>query len=374
MTSVKPSTYLDHNATTAIRPGVISAVASVMAQTGNASSVHGAGRAARSIVEKAREQVAALVGVTSPQVVFTSGATESNNAVFNAFKGQRILVSAIEHPSVLESANGAEEIPVTQDGIVDIKAFEALLDKANAPALISIMLVNNETGVIQPIADLARLAKSKHPGIYIHCDAVQAAGRIPVNFQALQLDYMSLSAHKMGGPQGVGALISAPGAKPAKLLHGGGQEKRQRAGTENVAGIAGFGVAAEIAQKNIAAYEKLSALRDKLEKSLKSLESTLIVLGEKSPRVANTSCVSLPGVSAQTLLMSLDLEGIAVSSGSACSSGTIKPSRVACAMGLDSAAQSGVIRISLGWNSAPEDIDAFLAAWEKTAPRLKKSK
>ena len=364
--------YLDHNAATAIRPEVVAMSHEIMSQTGNASSVHTSGRAARSHVEHAREQVALLCGVQSPQVVFTSSATESNNTVLNAFRDERILVSAIEHPSVMEAAPGAEIIPATKDGVIDEVAFAAMMDQGPAPALISIMMVNNETGVIQDISSLAKIARKKHPGIYIHCDAVQAAGKIKIDFPSLHLDYLSLSAHKCGGPQGVGALILSPGAKPVKFMHGGGQEKRQRAGTENVAGIAGFGFAAQIAQGNIEDYSKLAALRDRLEAEIKKATPDAIILGAQAQRVANTACIAVPGVNAQTLLMALDLEGIACSSGAACSSGTVKTSAVAKAMGIPENYLNGVMRFSLGWNSTTADIDAAIAAWLKVIPRLKK--
>jgi cysteine desulfurase len=290
--------------------------------------------------------------------------------VLQAFRGGRILTSAIEHPSVLESAPDAERIPVTADGVVDEAAYEALLDKGE-PALISIMAVNNETGVIQNVGRLAKIAKKKYPGVHVHTDAVQAAGRLPLDFPAWHIDYMSLSAHKFGGPQGAGALIAAPGAKPVKLLHGGGQEKRQRAGTENVAGIAGFGLAAELAQNNIANFQKLAALRDRMESELKKI-APVVVHGENVSRVANTSLFSAPGVTAQTQIMALDLEGFAVSSGSACSSGTVKTSHVLRAMGVPDAIGECALRVSFGADTKTDDIDVFIQAWSKMAARLVK--
>lgn len=360
--------YLDYNATAPLRPGIADAMREIMMDPGNASSIHASGRRARSHVEKARAQVAALAGTHPNQIVFTSGATEANNAVLKAFAGKRIIVSAIEHPSVLESAPAAERIPVTTDGIVDIAAFERMLASGETPALISIMLVNNETGAIQPVADLARLAKKKHPGVFFHTDAVQAAGKIPLDFPALHVDYMSLSAHKMGGPQGAGALIVAPGAKPVKLLHGGGQEKSQRAGTENVAAIVGFGLAADTGAGDMAAVK---ALRDRLESGLQKDSPEIIVFARETPRIPNTSCFSLPGLDAQTLIMALDLEGFAVSSGSACSSGTVKPSHVLKAMDRTGEETAAALRVSLGWNTKESDVDSFLAVWSKLVRRLK---
>jgi len=368
--NAKTRDYFDHNATAPLKAAVRDLMITLVQETGNASSLHGEGRAARTRVETAREQVAALVKTQSAYVTFTSGATESNNAVIKTFAGERILLSAIEHPSILEAAPAAEKIPVTKDGVINEAAFEALLDTGTAPALISIMLVNNETGVIQPVEKLARLARKKHPGVYIHCDAVQAAGRLDLDFAALQIDYMSLSAHKMGGPQGVGALITAPGARPAKLLHGGGQEKRQRAGTENVIGIAAFGLAAELADKDRALFEKLAEKRDALEAKLKAVTPSLIVIGAQAPRVANTSNISLPGVAAQTILMSLDLEGTAISSGSACSSGTVKSSHVLEAMQLSPDEIKGALRISFGWDTDDAALDRLVAVWSKITPRF----
>lgn len=362
--------YLDYNATTPIRPEVVDLVCDVMRHVGNASSVHGFGRAARRHVETARERVAALAGVNPNQVVFTSGATESNNAVLKQFAGKRILVSAIEHPAVRNALPALEFIPVTRDGLVDVEAFETMIAQGEPPALVSVMMVNNETGVIQPVEQIARMAKAKHKDVFVHTDAVQAAGRIKIDFPALQVDYMSLSAHKMGGPQGIGALISAPGVPTAKLMHGGGQEKRQRAGTENVAGIAGFGLAAEMAAAGIDNYQTLGAWRDKMEAAIKEIAPQMSVYGRNAPRVANTTALCLAGLPAETQLMSLDLEGIAVSSGSACSSGTFKPSPILQAMGASDSEASSTLRISSGWNTREEDIDRFIAAWEKIYRRV----
>ena len=362
--------YLDYNASAPLRPEALALVREVLALTGNASSVHGFGRAARTLVEKAREQVAALAGTHANQVIFTSSATEANNMVLRAFLGSRILVSSTEHPSVLEAAPEAELIPVTKDGLVDEEAFTALLDKGGEPALVSIMAANNETGVIQNVGRLAKIVKKKFPAVHVHTDAVQAAGRIALDFPAWHIDYMSLSAHKLGGPQGAGALITAPGAKPVKLLHGGGQEKRQRAGTENVAAIAGFGLAAELAQKNIAAFQDIAVLRDRMEKELRHAAPALAVHGQDAPRVANTSLFSLPGIAAQTQIMALDLGGIAVSSGSACSSGTVKTSHVLRAMGVAENVAESALRVSMGPATTAAEIDNFIRVWSDMAARI----
>jgi len=368
---MKDAIYLDYNATTPVKPAVAALIAEVLGTVGNASSVHGFGRGARRRVESAREQVASLAGVHPNQVVFTSGATESNNAVLRQFQGKRILVSAIEHPAVRNVLPDVEFIPVTRDGAADMAAFEKMLESGPPPALISVMMVNNETGVIQPVAEMARMAKTKHRDVFFHTDAVQAAGRIKIDFPALYVDYMSLSAHKMAGPQGVGALISAPGCPMAKLLHGGGQEKRQRAGTENVAGIAGFGLAVALALSDMGNYQKLEALRDKMEAEIKRIAPEMNVYGRNAPRVANTTALCLAGMPAETQLMSLDLEGVAVSSGSACSSGAFKPSPILQAMGASDVEASSTLRISTGWATKDSDIDRFIEAWSKIYRRLR---
>ncbi len=367
---MKDKIYLDYNATTPIKPDVTALVCEVMGMAGNASSVHGFGREARRRVEMARGQVAVLAGVVPNQVIFNSGATESNNAVLKHFEGKRIIASAIEHPAIRNALPNLEFIPVTRDGVVDIVAFENMISVGEPPALVSVMMVNNETGVIQPVADIARMVKAKHRDVFVHTDAVQAAGRIKIDFPALNVDYMSLSAHKMGGPQGVGALIMAPGAPVAKLLHGGGQEKRQRAGTENVAGIAGFGLAAELALADMDDYQRLVPWRDKLEAEIKKIAPQMTVYGQRADRVANTTALCLAGLPAETQLMNLDLEGIAVSSGSACSSGTFKPSPILQAMGASDSEASSTLRISMGWDSKESDVDRFIEVWSKIYQRV----
>jgi cysteine desulfurase len=363
--------YLDYNATTLIKPAVIETVAKTMHIGGNASSIHAFGREARGIVEKAREHVAALVRTAPTQVVFTSGATESNNMVLRPFMDQRMIISSIEHPAVSEAVPNAETIPVTPQGIIDMEAFEAMLREGETPAIISCMLVNNETGVIQPVEDMARLAKSIFPGILFHCDAAQAAGRIDINFAKMQLDYLSLSAHKFGGPQGVGALIHAPGVPMTKYMFGGAQERYQRAGTENVAGIAGMGVAAELAVTDMPAYQELAYLRDKLETAITSHAPEAVIYGRDLPRVSNTCAVGLPGITSDLQMMRLDLAGICCSSGAACSSGKIKPSKVLLAMGVDEEFANCALRISLGWASTEQDIDRCVAAWCAMYDKLK---
>jgi cysteine desulfurase len=297
--------------------------------------------------------------------VFTSGGTEANTAALRATGRTRILVSAIEHDSVLETAQDAVRIPVTADGLVDLAALDRLLAGNREPALVSVMRVNNETGVIQPITDVARIAHAH--GALVHCDAVQAAGRLPLDVDGFGIDLMALSAHKLGGPQGVGALVVRDGIPIAPVLRGGGQEHRRRAGTENVAGIAGFGVAARLACDGMDANAALMELRDDLERRLvraaQEAGKPAVLYGGAAPRVANTTCVSMPGVTSETQIMALDLAGIAVSAGAACSSGKVKASHVLLAMGMPADEATSAIRVSLGWGTRPSDIDRLVDAW-----------
>lgn len=368
MNNAANSIYLDYNATAPIRPEVLALVSEVMGGVGNASSVHAHGRTARKYVEDARVQVAALCGVESEQVIFTSGATESNNTILHGYKNKRVLISAIEHPAILESAPNAETIPVTSDGVIDMAIFEKMLNEGEPPTLVSVMLVNSETGVIQPVAEIAKMAHEK--GALFHTDAVQGAGRLDLNMAKLGVDVMSLSAHKMSGPQGVGAIITRENLTLPKFMLGGGQEKNCRAGTHNTAGIAGMGLAAELAQKNLAQYENITKLRDKLESDIRKISSSAVIYGADAPRVGNTSNIGLPGMPAETQLMALDLDGICVSSGSACSSGSFKPSHVLSAMGTSEEEAKSALRISLGWATTQSDIDAFVKAWSKLAERV----
>lgn len=371
-------TYLDHNATTPLKPEVRAAMVQAMDLVGNPSSVHAFGRTARRALDEARAAVAALVGVKPAQVLFTGSGTEANNMALRGFAGRRVLVSAIEHESVLAAAPEARRLPVTRDGVADLPALETALAE-DGPALLSLMLANNETGAIQPVAEAARLAHAR--GALLHCDAVQAAGRLPLSFPALGADLMTLSAHKLGGPAGVGALILAEGLEPDALIRGGGQERRKRAGTENLLGIVGFGAAARLAAQGmtaegIAAATGLAAhlapLRDRLEREALSAVPQARVMGARVERVANTSCLVLPGVSGETQVMGLDLAGVAVSAGSACSSGKVKPSHVLAAMGETEADASSAIRISLGWTSDDAAVDRFLTAWTALANRMAK--
>ncbi len=365
---MKKLTYLDCNATAPVRPQVISLMGEILAEPGNASSVHGAGRQARKRVEDARGQIARAFDVGPQQVIFNSGATEGNNTIIKGFAGQRILISAIEHASLIESGIKAELIPVTADGIVDLSALEQMLAQGPQAALVSVMMANNETGVIQPVAEICKLAKAH--GALFHTDAVQALGRIEFTRESIGADFITVSSHKLGGPQGAGAIIMAPKAPLPKLIHGGGQERRQRAGTENIAAIAGFGLAVEMAMQEIGRYQALAGLREKIETTLTAGTNSLHIHGRNVARVANTTSFSLKGSTSETLLLALDLEGIAISSGSACSSGTVKPSHVLTAMGIDAEEAACALRVSLGWNTSEQDVEDFIAAWNKVRQRI----
>ncbi len=349
--------YMDHNATAPVRPEVVQAVTAALGLTGNASSVHGAGRAARRLIEDAREAVARLASAAPAGVIFTSGGTEANAIALHGSGRKRLLVSAIEHPSVLASAAEAEIIPVSAAGIVDLAVLEEMLARSLKPALVSVMAANNETGVIQPVEAISRLAHAA--GALFHCDAVQAAGRIAIDLDLLGADMISLSAHKIGGPQGVGALVLAPGTNISAVLRGGGQERGRRAGTENLPGIAGFGAAATAALGEAEAGAVVAQLRDQLEERIVALTPEARFFGAQAPRLPNTSCFAVPGLAAETLLMAFDLEGIALSSGSACSSGKVGKSHVLAAMGAGAAELAAAIRVSLGRGNTADHIARF---------------
>ncbi|MCB9973668.1 MAG: cysteine desulfurase [Rhodospirillales bacterium] len=366
---MKTEIYLDYNATAPIRPGVEEAVLGALRVAGNPSSIHSFGRHARKTVETARAQVASLVGARPEKVTFNSGATEGNNSLLKAYHGQGICASAIEHPSMLGQDHDPQMIRVTPDGVIDLTHFEERISASPPPALVSVMMVNNETGVIQPVAEMIRLCHAR--GIKFHTDATQAAGRLPLDVFMLNADYMTLSSHKLGGPQGIGAMITTNDTPPPILLQGGGQERRYRAGTENVAGIAGFGQAAAHAQEHLPAFQELVAQQSYLEQELKGLHNELVIFGENAPRVANTTCCAFPGLSAETLLIAYDLDGIAISSGSACSSGKVTQSHVLKAMGCADHLAKGALRISTGWATTREDIDHFLTITQRILKRVR---
>jgi cysteine desulfurase len=370
--SAVASVYLDHNATSPLRPVALEAMVAALKAGGNPSSVHSIGRAARGTVEKARRQVAALVGALPTEIVFTSGGTEANNLALTGAGRRRVLVSAIEHDSVLKATSNSEIVPVDRDGVVDLVALRHLLARPKEPALVSVMLANNETGVLQPIEEVVRMAREV--GALVHCDAVQAAGKIEVDLHGSGIDYFSLSAHKLGGPTGVGALVVRSGAPLIPDRMGGGQEINRRAGTENVAGIAGFGAAAEAARNDLeCGLHDIEAQRDRLEAALLAIAPGTKVFGARSRRLANTSCLSMPFVKAETQVMALDLAGVCVSAGAACSSGKVTRSPVLLAMGVEPSVADTALRVSLGWNSRPQDIDCLIAAWRDLYLRVNRS-
>ncbi|MDQ8731562.1 cysteine desulfurase family protein [Bradyrhizobium sp. LHD-71] len=371
--------YLDWNATAPLRPEARAAVTAALDIGGNPSSVHAEGRAARRLVEHARAQLAACIGAKVENVIFTSGGTEANaqalvpgwslgGRVFD-----RLIVSAIEHPSVLSgghfSPSQVVQTPVSRDGVVDLGALGGLLAE---PALVSIMLANNETGALQPISEAAALVH--RAGGILHVDVVQGLGRLPLDPAALGADIMTLSGHKIGGPKGVGALVivNTDLHAPQALIRGGGQERNHRAGTENVAGIAGFGAAATAARSQTEADAvKMRALRDRLEAGLRSIAG-VTVFSAGVPRLPNTTLFALRGVRAETAVIAFDLEGVAVSSGSACSSGKVQPSHVLAAMGIEPELSRGAIRISTGPTTKASEIDRCLEAWRMLSGVLRR--
>jgi len=375
-------TYLDWNATAPMRPEAREAMLAALELSGNASSVHAEGRAARGAVEIAREKVAALVGARASEVVFVSGATEANAMVLAGRKWGSFVSSGMEHPSVADPAgiSDALHIPAGPDGRAAIDdRLGSLLgslghDKDGMegglpePLLVSHHIANGETGVVHDIAALVAICREVRPDAVIHTDAVQAAGRVPLDFASLGVDAMTLSAHKLGGPKGVGALILRDGLELEPLMRGGGQERRLRPGTENVPAIAGFGVAADLARCNLAAEVRhMSRLREQFECGIRAATPEAIVVGARAPRLPNTSCIALPGRSSELLVISLDLMGISVSAGSACASGKVAASPTLRAMGLSDDVQRSAIRVSLGWATTDSDIAAFLAAWTTIA-------
>lgn len=364
--------YLDYNATAPLLNEAKKAMQDCFDDMGNPSSIHGFGRAIRKKVEQAREQIAKLVNCDPTHIAFTSGATEANNWVITQAPVQRVLISAIEHPSIIDLApiqKNIEIIPVTASGTVDLEALEKMLARENAKTLVSVMWVNNETGVIQPIEEIAALAK-KYAAL-LHTDAVQALGRFEIDFEKMPIDYVSISAHKIGGPAGIGALIYGHDTPLEKFIHGGGQERRRRAGTENTLGIVGFGAAAKFAKENIKRYKELASWRDELESRMEKATPDAIFVGQTSPRVGNTIQVILPGAASEKQLIAFDLAGIGVSSGSACSSGSVKPSHVLSAMGVSEAMAKCAIRISFGLMTQKVELDRFFEAWVANSQRLK---
>jgi len=359
--------YLDWNATAPLREQARRAMVDALDLVGNPSSIHRFGRAARLVVETARDSVASLVGAEATWVVFTSGGSEANALALRGTK-RPVFSSVVEHVSVTAARTDGVALPVDGAGRIDLSALERALGSVGAPALVSVMLANNETGVVQPVAEAAAIAHAH--GALLHCDAVQGAGRIVIDMADLGIDLLTLSAHKLGGPQGVGTLVCRSNVALTALQQGGGQERGLRAGTENVAGIAGFGAACLAARLDLAEAANLARLRERLECGVRRVAAATQIIASEVPRIPNTSCLVLPGVEASTLVMALDLAGIAVSAGSACSSGKVRPSHVLAAMGLASEFVKGGVRVSLGWSTKAADIDRCIDAWGEIATRL----
>jgi cysteine desulfurase len=373
--------YLDWNATTPLRRQARDAMAAAWDLCGNPSSVHAEGRQARKLVEDARARVAGAVGALPRNVIFTSGGTEANALALTSglrrgsgLPVTRLVVSAIEHASVLAGGRflpeAMETIGVARSGLLDLDHLREILGDG-PPALVSVMLANNETGAVQPVAEAGEIVHAA--GGLLHVDAIQALGKIPFDISEMNADLVTLSAHKIGGPKGVGAVVLAEGVLGFEpLLRGGGQELGRRAGTENVAGIAGFGAAVKAAMGSLESDAvRLESLRDRLENGLRDTTDA-IVFADGAPRLPNTTLFTVPGLKAETAVIGFDLAGVAVSSGSACSSGKVQPSHVLEAMGFGPELAQGAVRLSLGWSTSDADIDRCLEAWRKLSDTLLK--
>ena len=358
----QPQLYLDNNATAPLRPEAAAAMQDAMGPPANPSSVHGYGRAARMVVEAARAEIAMLAGCRPADLVFTSGGTEANNLALSMF--DHVITSAVEHDSVLRAVPEARIIGVDSEGRIDLDTLRGVLagldDATRARTLVSVMMANNETGVMQPVDEIVRIAHEA--GVCVHSDMVQMLGKQHLDFSGSGLDFASLSAHKIGGPSGVGALLVRPGRAMSSLLRGGGQEQGRRSGTENVIGIAGFGGAAKAAFDDIAHYRRMAEWRDRMESQILRERGDVTLFGARAGRIGNTCCLAVGERSSETMVMALDLAGVAVSAGSACSSGKVHESHVLKAMNVGEAARRG-IRISAGWNTREAD-------FEKLAERL----
>src|SRR6185369_14743661 len=367
-----PAYYFDHNATTPVSPEVFQAMAPLMTSVfGNASSIHRFGQEARGELDRARRSLAAMLGAKAEEIVFTSGGTEADNmAIFGT--GGHVITTTAEHPAVLQAAAqlpSAAFVPVDGCGVVDPEAVRAAIRPDTK--LISVMHVNNELGVIQPIREIARIARDA--GVLFHSDGVQAAGKIPVDIKELGVDFYSVSAHKIYGPKGMGALFVRKGADVRPLLYGGPHERKMRAGTENVAGAAGFGRAAQwVVEDSAAEAARQAALRDRLEQGILAQIAGAHINGAGAPRVRNTSNIRFDGIDSEPLLIALDLKGFAVSSGSACSSGATEPSHVLAAIGLTREQARSSVRFSLGRSNTLEQIDALIDAVAQVVARLRK--
>lgn len=353
--------YADYNASAPVSAEASAAVARALEVVGNPSSIHAFGRAARKIVEDARTAIGRAVGAGPADIVFTAGGTEANAIALHAADWRTVLCSAIEHPSVLSARTDTVRIPVDADGVVRLDALEAALASSEPPTLVSLMIANNETGVVQPVAAAAEIARAA--GARIHCDAVQGLGRLPLDMATLGVDYLSISAHKIGGPAGIGALAVAPGAPIAPLVRGGGQERGRRGGTENLLGAAGFGASAALASRALADQDRQRELRDALEARIQATAPEAVIFGAGAERLANTSCVEMPGVKSELQVMSFDLARVAVSAGAACSSGKVAVSSVLSAMGVSPDRAACAIRISIGSGTTADQVERIAETW-----------
>ena len=367
-----PAYYFDHNATTPVSPEVFQVMAPLMTQVfGNASSIHQFGQEARGELDRARRSVAAMLGAKAEEIVFTSGGTEADNMAIFGGAGH-VITTTVEHPAVLQAAAqlpSATFVPVDRRGVVDPEAVRAAIRPDTK--MISVMHVNNELGVIQPVREIARIARDA--GVLFHSDGVQAAGKLPVDVKELGVDLYSISAHKIYGPKGMGALYVRKGVDVRPLLYGGPHERKMRAGTENVAGAAGFGRAAEwVIEESAAEASRQAALRDRLEQEILARVAGAHVNGVDAPRVGNTSNIRFDGIDSEPLLIALDLKGFAVSSGSACSSGATEPSHVLAAIALTREQARSSVRFSLGRSNTEEQIDALIDAVVQVVSRLRK--
>ena len=386
--ALTPRSYLDWNATTPLLPEALTAMLRAAETFGNPSSIHAEGRAARALIEAARTSVAALVGAEAKNVVFTASGTEAANAVLSPALGRaerlvgpgRLLMSAVEHPCVLTGGqftpDAIERLAVDADGRLDLGVLQAALARAvsaGEPVLLSLQAGNNETGVIQPVQEAATLVHEA--GGLVHVDAVQAAGKIAIDIAALGADVLTLSAHKVGGPKGAGAIVFSNDRLRlgTSLVKGGGQERGQRAGTEDVAAISGFGAAARIAVERLSRMEGVRRLRDQIEMGIRARAHDVIIFATSVLRLPNTTCFAVPGLAAETALIGFDMDGVAVSSGSACSSGKVKPSHVLEAMGVEASLARCAIRVSLGPATGEADVARFLAALENRLKTLHKT-
>ena len=362
------SIYLDHNATARVRPQAIAAMTQVMEHVGNPSSIHAAGRTARAVMEQARADIGALISAPDSTVIFTSGGTEANTIAIEsavAAGARRLIVSAIEHDSVQETSRilgvEVEVLPVDSDGVADLGWLRERLarwDAADGKPFVALMLANNETGVIQPVVEVSEIVRAADG--WLHVDAIQGAGKIAVDSRALGADTLSISAHKLGGPQGIGALTFGPRATLSRRQHGGGQERGRRGGTENLPGIAGFGAAAVAALAGLEAYQARAIWRDAVADRLKAAGG--VVMGEAAPRLPNTLCIATPDFTSDLQVMGLDLAKVMISAGSACSSGKVKASPVLMAMGQGDLAGCA-IRVSGGWDTTNTDWNTFADVW-----------